>query len=226
MSYRPPCNDFDILSLFPPTSMGGLCFEEDGEPDGEANEPDEQPEGNQDKGLQAAKAAETKKRQAAEQRAAELEQRLAEIEAAQKKRDEEAAAKRGEFEKLYTDLKAETDPLREQLTAYQQREQARTEALNKANAEALEALPEDLRGLVPDGLDPEAKAAQIRKVAAMIGEAPSGGFAPRVRQKAESDAIPAEYREQVAREAQRYGMDPKLYYKLRVKPKIDRQKSQ
>lgn len=128
--------------------------------------------GKRTEGMQKALTAEREKRQA-------LEQRLAEIEAAQKKRDEEAAAKRGEFEKLYTELKAETDPLREKLTAYQQREQARTEALNKANAEALEALPEDLRGLVPDGLNPEAKAAQIRKVAAMVGEAPSGGFAPR-----------------------------------------------
>ncbi len=175
--------------------------------------------GKRTEGMQKALTAEREKRQA-------LEQRLAEIEAAQKKRDEEAAAKRGEFEKLYTELKAETDPLREKLTAYQQREQARTEALNKANAEALEALPEDLRGLVPDGLDPEAKAAQIRKVAAMVGDAPSGGFAPRGRQKTESDAIPAEYREQAAREAQRYGMDPKRYYKLRMKPKLDRQKKQ
>ena len=225
MSFTPPCDTFDILSLFPP-APGGMCFEEDGEPDEGANEPE--PEGgNQLKGLQAAKAAEAKKRQAAEQRAAELEQRLAEFEAAQQKREEEAAAKRGEFEKLYTDLKAQFDPLTEKLSAYEKREQERTEALTKANAEALEQLPENMRALVPEGLDPEAKAAQIRKLAALVtDETPRGGFAPRKGPKGEGKGpIP----EHVVSEALRYGYSEdnvRSYYEKVWKPRQERRKKQ
>lgn len=62
--------------------------------------------------------------------------------------------------------RAENEPKLGKLSEYEQREQARAEALAQQNAADLAALPEALRALVPEGLSPEATAAQIGRLKA------------------------------------------------------------
>lgn len=172
--------------------------------------------GKQDRGLQQALAAERKQRQ-------ELAARLAEIEAAQKKREEEAAAKRGEFEQLYTSSKTELEKAQARLAELEAAEKARIERLTASNAEALKALPENLRALVPDGLDPEAASAQIAKLAALVQrETPTGGIPPLTPPAGEAP-IPKQYRDRAEREAQMYDMDAKTYWRVRLRPRLERE---
>lgn len=76
---------------------------------------------------------------------------------------------------------AEHAQFREKLTAFEAAEQARTEAQVKANQAAIEALPDAYRALIPEGLSPEATAAQIARIAALpqaaVGVQARGGAA-------------------------------------------------
>ena len=92
------------------------------------------------KDLQAERVA----RKAAEAKAAEVEAKAAE----------------------YAAWKAEAEPKLGKLSEYEQREQARADALVAQNVAELAALPEQLRALVPEGLTPEATAAQIGRLKA------------------------------------------------------------
>lgn len=98
----------------------------------------------QRKGLIGETQKERQARQAAEAKASELEAKLAEMSA----------------------WRAEAEPKLGKLSEYEQREQARAEALAQQNAADLAALPEALRALVPEGLSPEATAAQIGRLKA------------------------------------------------------------
>ena len=174
--------------------------------------------GKQTAGMQAALMAEREKRQV-------IEAQLAELKAAQEKAAQEAAAKRGEFEKLYNDLKAKHDPLLEQFEALSGREKARIEALEASNTEALKALPEGLRDLVPEGLDPEATAKQIAAVKLLVKDGdttPRGGINPRTQPK-QGETIPKQYLDRANTEAARYDMEPLQYWKVRLKPLLKRQ---
>ena len=163
--------------------------------------------GNQDRGLQQALAAERKQRQA-------LAAKLAEIEAAQRKREEEAAAKRGEFEQLYSTSKTELEAAQARLAELEAAEKARTERLTAANAEALKALPENLRALVPDGLSPEAAAAQIAKLNAIVArDAPPTGGIPPFKKTGNDPVIP----EACKRSAAKHRRDPKAWYPIWLK---------
>ena len=224
MRFTPPCDSFDILSLFPPNASGGMCFEEDGEPDDGGDSGSKgSDEGKQSKGLQQAKAAEAKARQAAEARAAELEQQLAAFKAQQEETERKAAEEQGEYKSLYEKALAELNPLKEQFSALTAREQARVDALTAANAEALKALPEGLRKLVPEGLDPEAMAAQIRAVQTLAKTGgPSGGIPPRQTAKG-TEEIP----EAAAREALALGYSEdniRSYFERVWKPRQERNK--
>jgi len=110
--------------------------------------------------LQAERAA----RKAAEAKATEVEAKAAEFAA----------------------WRAENEPKLGKLTEYEQREVARAEPLVAANAADLQALPEALRALVPEGLTPEATQAQIarlRTAPIASGTVVNGGRA---------DALPAD----------------------------------
>lgn len=98
----------------------------------------------QRKGLIGETQKERQARQAAEAKASELEAKLAEMSA----------------------WRAEAEPKLGKLSEYEQREAARAEALAQQNAADLAALPEALRALVPEGLSPEATAAQIARLKA------------------------------------------------------------
>lgn len=108
-------------------------------------------------GLRKALAAERAARQAAAKEAADLK-------AAREAESAEAARKRGEFEALYNATAPKLTAAEERLAAYEAREKARTEAVTARNASRLAALPEPFRGLVPEGLDPDATTAQIERL--------------------------------------------------------------
>ena len=221
MSYTPPCDNFDVLSLFPPSLKGGLCFEEDGELDeGGGGGEDKPPEdkGEREKGMEAGLAALRK-------RAQEAEAQLAQFKAQQEEVARKAAEEQGEYRKLYEDLKAKHDPLAEQYEALSTREQQRIEALTTANDEALKKLPEGLRHLVPEGLGPEATAKQLQAVQALMAADAGvsvGGINPRSQPK-QGEAIPKQYLERANTEAARYDMEPLQYWKVRLKPLLTRQ---
>lgn len=104
--------------------------------------------------------AERDKRQA-------LEARLAAIESERAEADRAAAEEAGEYRKLYEDLKAKHGAAAEQLAALQSAETARLETLVQSNNDRIVALPEHLRGLIPDGLSPDATASQIARLEAL-----------------------------------------------------------
>lgn len=121
----------------------------DGEGQGGGNEGQGQQQGAPDwevqrKGLLTDLQAERAARKAAEAKAAEVEAKAAE----------------------YAAKWAEAEPKLGKLSEYEQREAARVEALVQQNAADLAALPEALRALVPEGLSPEATAAQIGRLRA------------------------------------------------------------
>ena len=97
-----------------------------------------------------------------------LAQQLAELQAAEQARQRKAAEEQGKFEDLYKTTQTEAEALREKVTAYEAREAARLDRVTKRNTEAVEALPDAYRALIPEGLDPEATATQIEKIKALV----------------------------------------------------------
>lgn len=99
--------------------------------------------------------------------------KLAELEAAQRKQEEEAAAKRGEFQSLYTEAKTELEKAREELESYRTRESERIEGIKSANADRIANLPAEFRELVPDGLDPETTSTHLDRLERIANAAPA-----------------------------------------------------
>lgn len=188
----------------------GAFEEEEGDetPDDSTEQPPEDPkEAGYFKGMQAERA----KRQA-------LEARLAEIETAQQERERKAAEEQGEFKRLYEETTAKASSLEEEVNKYRAAEAARIEKLEASNEKALADLPEHLRGLVPEGLSPDAKAEQLAKLARIAGEdLPKGG---RVGSsgKVPKETIPAE----CIAEAKQHGKPPEFWYETVWKPRIER----
>ena len=170
--------------------------------------------GKQTRGLQEALTAERTRRQ-------EMESRLSSFEAAQKKRDEDEARKRGEFEQLYTVASSQVDILTAELDTYKAREAARVETVTAENAARLERLPENFRALVPSGLDPDAARQQIARLESVLTtNTPTGGIPPRGLKQTQ-EKIP----ESVIRDAERLGYtDHRKYYELVYKPRQERKK--
>lgn len=147
---------------------GVCCIEEEKPPEGGGGEKPPEPS-KAEVGQIAAIKAERERRQAAEAK-------IAEMEAAQEAARLKAAEEQGEFKKLYEESTGKLSALEEELNALRAEKAARLEAAKAEADRALEELPEDLRALVPDGLSPEAKLAQVRKVAALSKKekAPTG----------------------------------------------------
>lgn len=171
--------------------------------------------GRQTDGLQAALAAERKQRQA-------LEAQLEQFKAVQQKAAEEAAAKRGEFEQLYTSTKVQLEALQAERDALASEKASRLEAIAAENKARLEKLPENMRALVPEGLSPEAAAAQIRRLESVLADdTPRGGFPRRPGPPKGEEEIPAA----AVAEAERLGYsDPRRFYEKIYKPRMERQK--
>lgn len=121
----------------------------------------------------------------------------------------EAAKKRGEYEALYTESETKLAAATQKLDALTARETARLERVKAANAERVEALPENLRALIPDGLDLDAQAAQLARVEALATEPTFPAGTRRGSGKAPALVIP----EACKAEAERHGKDPEQWFK-------------
>lgn len=166
-------------------------------------------------GMQQALAAERAKRQA-------LESRLAEIEKSQADAAEAARIANGEAADVAKAKSEALEAANAKIAEYEARETARLEAITKANAESLKALPEHMRPLVPEGLSPEAAQAQIAKLAKLAAMPPDGapeGFRSRHKQDGDADIPP-----EALAEAQKYGMDPRKFYEKVWVPRQKRNK--
>ncbi len=130
--------------------------------------------------------------------------------AAQQKADEA----KGEYKSLYEQLQADSAQTAEKLTALQEKETSRIETLTAANTARIKDLPEHLRLLVPEGLAPDAAAAQISQLEALGAkdDRPKGGRAGSGGNQ-DADAIPAEIKSAVEAEAKSRGRDPTAWYK-------------
>jgi DNA repair exonuclease SbcCD ATPase subunit len=116
----------------------------------------------------------------------ELEKALADVQAAQEKREREDAEKAGEYQRLYEELSPRATELEERVKAYEAQEAARTAALVESNAKRIEALPKHLRAVVdalPDSIGADAVARQLAALEAMkatssVLDSPSKGSQP------------------------------------------------
>lgn len=158
---------------------------------------DATPETREEAGILADLKRERAKRQEA---VAELER----IRKEQADREAEAAAKRGEFEKLYK----EALPYKEQFEALKAREDARLARLTERNAERVEALPEHLKALAPSLPDPEAMSEWLDKASKAAGEErkPAGTQGHKGPPKG---GVPQECID----EARRLGKDPEYWFR-------------
>ena len=138
------------------------------------------------------------KRERAARQAAETEAKT--LREAADKASREQAEKAGEFQKLYEGLKPQYDDLTAKYNALTKRETDRLEAVAKRNTERRDALPENLRGLVPEGLDADATTAQIERLEALAkgqtfaagtgaGAGSGGAKKPTIPQEAREYAI-------------------------------------
>lgn len=141
--------------------------ETDGTTPGATEGADQKAASRPDAGVLADLAKERKARQ-------DMERRLAEFEAAKADAERKAAEEAGKHRELYEGLKPKYEEALTKLTAYEQREQARIEAVQQRNAARIAALPDDLRDLVPEGLDPDATTAQIERLEARARKADPG----------------------------------------------------
>lgn len=167
------------------------------------------------KGLQAAVAAERKARQ-------EAEARVAAIEADRKKAEEAAAAKAGEYEKLYAGLKPEHEKLAAKLTEYEKRESERVERVKSRNEERIKALPETGRKAVASlasHLPPEALAEWLDDNAALFGADAHRPAGTQARGAKVEEAIPAECIAEWERFGKRSGISEREWFENTWKPR-------
>ena len=117
--------------------------------------------------------------QAERQRAAEAVAALEALKAERKAQEDADAAKRGEYKSLYEAEKARADEAAGRLTAFEAAEASRVTAISTRNAERIGLLTNEQRGLVPDGLSPEATALHLDRLDAILrsgaGTAAAGG---------------------------------------------------
>jgi hypothetical protein len=189
-----------------------MCLEEDGEiedwdteSDPDDTPPTDPPADKAAAGLQAGLQAERKKRQ-------ELEKRLEEWQTEKDAAEEARRAESGQFKELYEALKAERATDLAELKALKAEKKPRVEAMTAQNTERLEALPEEWRELIPDGLTPSAMARQLDKIEKRLvasEDRPAGGVRSTPPKRRE-DHIPAQYKDQCDREAKRYGLPPTI----------------
>lgn len=147
--------------------------------------PDQAPEPTEERTVPLSSLkAERDKRQA-------LEARLKAIEEANAEAERKRAEEEGRYRDLYEDLKAKHDEQAGTLSTLQERETARIEALQTSNADRILNLADNLRDLVPPGLDPEATAAHLDRLEKLDTTPPPPGMPPGGR----TNGAPANARE-------------------------------
>lgn len=144
-------------------------------------------------------------REAAKALKAELDR----IKAAQQDAERRAAEEQGRFKDLYEAEKSKVSTYESQLSEYQEREQSRLAALADRNTQRIEALPEQFKALVPEGLGPEAVAGWLDRVPVEAPPPPMAAGAKVGAQKVKGK-IPLACVEQ----AQKYGKDPEAWFPI------------
>lgn len=91
----------------------------------------------------------------------ELKAKLEEIEAANKKKEEEVAQQRGEFENLYNQAKSELETVKKERKAAQERVEVLEGVINQLLEAKLEEIDKEYHDLIPDSLTPEQKLAWV-----------------------------------------------------------------
>lgn len=140
--------------------------------------------GHVEQGLQAALAAERKKRQ-------EFERQLAEIRQQQEEADRKKAEEQGEFKRLYEEAEAKRQAQQAELDQLRQAQQAAAEAQGKRSKERIEALPEEARKLIPEGLSGAALASHLDAIEQTFADPQRPAGAQPRGSRGGGDSIPA-----------------------------------
>lgn len=93
----------------------------------------------------------------------ELKAKLAELEEAHKKKEQEEAEKRGEFESLYNQTKADLEKVTQNYKSTQKRVEVLEGVINELLEAKLENIDEKYHDLIPENLTPEQKLAWVVK---------------------------------------------------------------
>lgn len=93
----------------------------------------------------------------------ELKAKLAELEEAHKKKEQEEAEKRGEFESLYNQTKADLEKVTQNYKTTQKRVEVLEGVINELLEAKLENIDEKYHDLIPENLTPEQKLAWVVK---------------------------------------------------------------
>jgi seryl-tRNA synthetase len=156
---------------------------------------------------------------------AELRQKLAERDAADKKRQEEELAKKGEHEKLANQYKAEAEAHKAELEKFQKAEKARQEEAKADLAEELKGLPKEQAELLPAGT-PSEQLAWLRKArkAGLIGggDKPAGTPAAGSKTPVKPEEIPEAAKAEWVRYGKNLGITLESYYANTWKPLNDK----
>ena len=140
---------------------------------------------------------------------------LADLKAAQEAAAQKRAEEQGEFQALYEKVTPELESLRAEVDGFRTRETARIERVTTANVERLEALPDTLKALAPEGLDPDTLAGWLNraeKQATTESKRPAG---TQTHGGTKSSGIPAELRARVEAEAAKNGKTVEDWWKIR-----------
>lgn len=107
-------------------------------------------------------------RDGVKQRLREMEEKIAKESAAKKKADEEEAKKRGEFERLHGEAKAELEKQQAAMKALTEEAARSKKAVEALLKREIESIPEAMRSLIPEGLPDDAKLDYIAKNKALL----------------------------------------------------------
>lgn len=168
--------------------------------------------------LQAERAA----RAAASEKAANLEKRLADIEAANKAADEDRAAKAGEHKQLYDALKPEHDKATARLAEIEKAEKRREERFSAKNKDRLAALPDAAqKALKPISgtMSAEDFADYLDEHAATFGAVEVSAGTRRADGRKAEEAIPADASADWQKFGKHLGVSERDWYEKNWKPR-------
>ena len=121
----------------------------------------------------------------------EVQDKLAAYEAKEAEAAQQQLEKKGDYDKAKAQMQAELEDARGKLTTLQEAETKRLENIAKQNTEAMKDWPDELKALVPEGLDARSKRDHIQKLAALsTGDTPvtvHGGPSRRPAAKTEDE---------------------------------------
>ena len=135
---------------------------------------------------------------------AEREAETAKAAKAKKEADDAEALKRGEHEKLLAAEKATKAELEAKVAAYEAAEAKRMKETEARNLKRVEALPANIKALVPTKLSPTDLADWLDSVSAATGDSKPAPVVPGGPPSKGNDTLPAE----IVAEARRKNMDP------------------